>query len=214
MTGQVPEGCGVAEAVVALGCGRAAAAAWLEAMGGLRGLAGAEAADFARAPGVGRAWAARLHAAVKLGMLASRQPPPDEGPVTTPEAAYARLAPALRGLAHEELHALYLDRRGRVLAHRRLTNGSARFTVVDPPQVFRPAVALDAAAVILAHNHPSGDATPSGQDREVTRRVAEAGKALGIALHDHLVLGHDTFTSLAQGGMLGGWRPVAAAWTA
>jgi DNA repair protein RadC len=120
----------------------------------------------------------------------------------------ALLAGPLRALEHEELHALYLDRRNRPMAVRALTRGSDAFTIVDPRQVFRPAVRLGALAVILAHNHPSGDPSPSPADLEVTRRVDRAGKVLGIRLLDHLVITAGAETSIAERGVLEAWSPA------
>lgn len=100
------------------------------------------------------------------------------------------------------------------MAHRRLTHGSDAFTVVEPRQVFRYAVGLGASAVILAHNHPSGDPTPSAQDREVTTRVARAGALLGLPLLDHLVAGDGAWVSLAAEGLLPTWGPPPPSWTA
>ncbi len=166
------------------------AADLLRRHGGLAGLARCDPGELAAVPGIGPARAVRLHAALEMGRRSLRHPSP--APVVDgPEAAARQLAPPLRGLAHEELHALYLDRRNRPVAHRRLTRGSSSYTVVDPRQVFRPAVQLGAAGVILAHNHPSGDPTPSVQDREVTRRTRRAGEVLGIHLVDHLVVAGD-----------------------
>lgn len=157
---------------------------------GLVGLAACDPGELATVSGVGPARAVRLHAALQLGRRSLRSPPRPR-PITTPEDAARVLAPLLAGLAHEELHGLYLDRRNRPVAHRTLTRGSDGYTVVDPRQVFRPAVRLGAHGVILAHNHPSGDPTPSAQDREVTRRVRRSGEVLGIALVDHLVIAGD-----------------------
>lgn len=165
----------------------------LRAHGGLSGLAAADPGELAAIRGVGTARAIRLHAALELGRRSLREPLAPR-PVLTPEDAAALLGPALRGLPCEELHALYLDRRNRPLAQRALTRGSDAFTVVDPRQVFRPAVQLGAVGVVLAHNHPSGDPTPSHQDRDVTRRVRRAGEVLGVTLVDHLVFGGHAWT--------------------
>ena len=152
-------------------------------------------------PGIGLARAVRLHAAVVAGRrsLRSNALP---ARVTTPEIAAALVQPALMALPMEELHALYLDRALRPLAVRALTRGSDGLTIVDPRQVYRPAVALGAIHVVLAHNHPSGDPTPSGMDREVTRRVHRAGQVLGITLVDHLVVAGQDWRSLADEGAI------------
>lgn len=170
--------------------------------GGLRGLARAEPDRLRTIPGVGLARAVRLHAALEAGRRAHVVPLPTSPVVSSPAEAAAVLLPRVRHLPVEELHALYLDRRNRLLGARRLTRGSDGFTVVDPKQVFRPAVELGAAGVLMAHNHPSGDPTPSAMDREVTRRTASAGKVLGVRLLDHLVLAGERWTSLAEQGCI------------
>jgi DNA repair protein RadC len=193
--------------------GRSTAAALLDRFGSVAALARAEEGELCAVRGIGPLRAARLRAAFHLGRRSLCDAPTD-GIVVDAGSAFAHLGPALVGLGHEELHALYLDRRRRPVAHRRLTKGSDRFTVVDPRQIFRPAVALGSAAVVLAHNHPSGDPTPSSQDREVTRRVAAAGRVIGVDLLDHLVIAGEAFVSLRERGELGGPEPLAAAWTA
>lgn len=191
----------------------AIAADLVDRFDGLGGLARRQPQELVDVPGVGLARAVRLHAALELGRRAVG-PPLDLDPVTSPELAYALLGPALQGLPDEELHGLYLDRRRRPVARRRLTRGSDGFTVVDPRQVYRIAVGVGAAAVILAHNHPSGDPTPSSQDRDVTERVARAGRVLGIPLLDHLVVGAGRYASFAAAGELPPWTAPGPSWTA
>ncbi len=177
----------------------------LERFGTVKALALEPPAALMEVPGVGASAAVRVHAACAL---ASRPPPARwAAPLGGPEAAVRFLRPHLSQLPHEELHALYLDRRLRVKAHRRLTVGSEGHTIVDPRQVLRPAVMVGAGMVLLAHNHPSGDPTPSAQDVQVTRRVAEAAAVLDVRLVDHLVLGEPGWTSLAAEGVLAPWEP-------
>lgn len=172
---------------------------------GPAGLARRSVPELCAVSGVGMARAVRIHAAVQLGRR-SLSAPPTASPVCTPAAAWAELGPGLQGLADEELHALYLDRRRRTLCRRVLTRGTDGLTIVDPRQVFRAAVGLGASAVILAHNHPSGDRNPSPQDRAVTRRVAQAGNLLGVPLLDHLIVTATGFTSMAEAGLLPSWE--------
>lgn len=180
-----------------LGCPRDHAAALLDAHGDLGALACREASELAGVRGIGLQRARRLRVALELGRRSVRASQPERAGVNDAAAAWAQLGPGFVGVLVEELHALYLDRRNRPLARRRLTRGSDRFTVVDPCQVFRPAVGLGAAGVILAHNHPSGASEPSAQDLEVTRRVAAAGAVLGVALLDHLVVTNHGYVSIA-----------------
>jgi len=184
----------------------------LDQFGGFEGLRDAEPGELAKLHGMGPARAIRLHAAMQLGrraLCATRS----SVPIRTPEAAHTLFAPELMGLSDEELHGIFLDRRRQVIARRVLTRGCHAFTIVDPRQIFRVAVKLGASAVILAHNHPSGDPTPSSMDRDITQRVAAAGRVLGIALLDHLVLGGARWTSLAEEGTLGTNPSSIPLWT-
>ncbi len=130
------------------------------------------------------------------------------GPETAFEILREQVSPDV-----EELLAVYLDRKNRVIAVRRLAVGSDSFTIVDPRRVLAPALQLGAAGVVIAHNHPSGDPTPSSQDYDVTRRVQDAAELLGVTLLDHIVLTPSRYTSLAEqgairlqrGGRLGNW---------
>ena len=189
------------------------AAGLFDRFGSVGGLVNAQPQELGAVPGIGPARAIRLHAALTLARRV--RPELDTRiPITCPAAAFGELGPPLAGLSHEELHALYLDRRRRPLAHRVLTRGSDGFTVVDPRQIFRPAVTLRACAVVLAHNHPSGDPEPSRQDIAVTARVARAGRVLGAVLLDHLVVASGRYTSLAEGGHLPTWTESLPTWTA
>lgn len=189
------------------------ATALLEAHGGLNGLRHAEPTELAACHGMGLARAVRVAAAIRMGQR-SLKGPESTRPCTAPEHARDLLGPALRGLEDEELHGLFLDRRRRPIAMRQLTRGSHAFTIVDPRQIYRAALKLGASAVILAHNHPSGDPTPSACDLDVTDRVARAGKVLGVPLLDHLVIADRDFRSIAAAGHLPQTSATRTMWTA
>jgi len=186
------------------------AADLLHRFGGLPGVAKTEPRELEAVPGVGLARAVRLHAALEAGRRSWRRSMEASDLVRGPLDAVGWLGPSLQYAEYEEFHALYLDRLGRPLGHRALTRGCDAYTVVEPRQVFRPAVALLATALIVAHNHPSGDPTPSAADREVTRRLVRAGEVLGIRLLDHLIFAGETFRSMSDEGGL----PHPAGWTA
>jgi DNA repair protein RadC len=153
--------------------------------------------------GVGERGRARLTAASEMYRRANYRAMAGKG---SPIVAVADVVEVLRAMSLgdvEQLVAVYLDGQHRVLATRRLSVGSAGFTIVDPRIVFRPAIQLGAKALIMAHNHPSGNARPSGEDLDVTNRVVKAGKVLGVNLLDSLVLSRgaeDAWTSIRLEG--------------
>ena len=173
----------------------------LESFGDLHTLAGAPLQALMSQPGIGPARAVQIHAALHAGRRAIQGKPRD-ATVTGPEAAWQLLRPRLQGLDVEELHAIFLGRRCEVIGVERISRGSAGFTIVDPRQIYRRALVAGAASLILGHNHPSGDPTPSQEDLQVTQRLRDAGAALALPLADHLVLGHDRFVSFRERGLL------------
>lgn len=152
----------------------------------------------------------RLLAAIKHDpalvdrLLVVAEPNHDDA-VATPDAAYRMVAPLIQGEPVECFAVVALNRRRIPIASAILTRGNDAYCVVCPRQVLRWALLQGrsgASAIIIAHNHPSGDSTPSEQDREVTRKIAAAARVLGIPLLDHIVVGDDNFTSFANEGML------------
>ena len=168
-----------------------------ERFGSLRALATADVAALERIEGVGPATASRLAAALELGRRAAAEESPPERPVRGPEDVYRRMGPRLRDVAQEEFHALLLDTRHRVVREVLVTRGILDASLIHPREVFRVAVGESAAGVILVHNHPSGDPAPSPEDRAITRQLADAGRALGIPVLDHVVIGRGRYASLA-----------------
>ncbi len=175
----------------------------LTAHDGLDGLAQASVQDLAGTPGCGPARAVRLHAALALGRrLGTRSPARTR--ITSADDAWRVLRPSMALLQVEELHALYLDKSYQLVAHEALTRGTDDATVVDPCQVFRPAVVLRCRRIIVAHNHPSGDTRPSAQDLVITERLVDAARLLRIQILDHLIVGDRGFSSLAEAGHIQG----------
>ncbi len=166
----------------------------------LADLAGATAGRLGALPGVGPARARRLLAALELGRRATAVVPVTGLLVRRPDDLAPVLRDEFRGLDRERFIALYLDARHRVRALETVSIGSLNASLVHPREVFKPAIALSAAAVIVAHNHPSGDPRPSGDDLELTGRLDKCGELLGIALLDHLVVGDADITSIREYG--------------
>ena len=164
--------------------------------------------EWAARRGSGRDGAARLAAAFELGRRAERARHDDEPIIDGPERAALWLAPHLRGERQECFVALLLDGRHRVRRFELVARGTLTASLVHPREVFGPALREAAAAVLVAHNHPSGDPSPSAEDHAVTRRLGRAARLLGVPLLDHLVLGGGTFRSLRRDWP--GWPSPAA----
>ena len=122
--------------------------------------------------------------------------------VTSPDDAFDLVAPLLVGRDREHCLLVALDTKHRLLGVSTVSIGSVDHTFMGPREVFREALLAGASAVFVAHNHPSGDATPSADDRQVTRRLATAGSTLGVDLLDHLVIGDPEWVSLARLGVV------------
>jgi DNA repair protein RadC len=159
-------------------------------------MAGTDIRALQEVPGVGEATAAKVLAALELGRRTAAEVADDDAPIRGPADVFRRMLPRLRGLPQEEFHALVLNTRHRVVREVAVTRGILDASLIHPREVFRIAVVEGAAGVVLVHNHPSGDPTPSGEDRVVTRQLVEAGRALGIPVLDHVVIGDTTFRSV------------------
>jgi DNA repair protein RadC len=185
------------------------AAGLLARHGGLSGLARSDLRELTRVQGIGRTKAASLAAALELGRRVARRRLREGDAVKGPEDVFRHFHPRLRDAAQEHFCVLLLDGRHRVLGEEVVSLGTLTASLVHPREVFRPALRACAAALILVHNHPSGDPEPSPEDRSVTERLARAGELLGIPILDHVVVAERGFRSLRDEGCLG--PPPAAA---
>ena len=174
----------------------------LDRFGSLVGVAQAAPAEL-QVAGVSRAAALRISACVELGRRAARTWPADPWLIRTPTDVAEPLVDAMGALEREELRVLLLDTKNVVTAERTVYRGNLAGSSVRVGEVYRDAVRLCAAAVIVAHNHPSGDPSPSGEDLRITAELAEAGRLLDIELLDHLVIGRGRWSSLRALGALG-----------
>lgn len=191
-------GTGSASADVLALAGRA-----LEAGGGsLRALAARPRAALLRLPGIGPGKGARLVAAFEIASRLAVEVRPARARIREPEDVVRRFGPRLRDLAHEEFHLLALDSQSGVLRDVLVTRGLLNSSLVHPREVFRAAIMEAAAGIIVVHNHPSGDPTPSSEDRAVTRQLAEAGRLLELPLYDHVIIAGDRWFSFGVAGLL------------
>jgi DNA repair protein RadC len=159
--------------------------------------------DLVRIRGVGPAGAARLLACLELARRASAWPVADRAAVSTPEDVVCLCATQLRGLDREHFWALILSTKNRLLRMVEVSVGSLNSSIVHPRELFKEAVRASAASIVVVHNHPSGDPTPSSADLQLTRRLVRAGEVLGIEVLDHVVIGDGgAHASMRQMGVL------------
>lgn len=170
--------------------------------GSLRRLAREPVAALTTVAGVGVARAVALHAALELGRRSGREELEEGIPLRSPRDVHAAFASRLEDLAVEEFHVAILDAQHRLERDVTVTRGVLDASLVHPREVFREAIAERAAAVILVHNHPSGDPTPSADDRLATRQLVAAGRLLDIPVHDHVIIGRGRYVSFAEAGLL------------
>jgi len=174
----------------------------LAELNGLPGLHRARFADLRAQKGIGPAKAAQLQAAIELGRRIASSTLVDRPAINSPADAANMLMYQMAALDQEYLFVILLDTRNRVLGLPfEVYHGSLNTSLVRVGELFREAIKVNAAALIVAHNHPSGDPSPSPEDVAVTRALVEAGKLLDIDVLDHLVIGGNRFVSLKERGL-------------
>ncbi|MBC8253113.1 MAG: DNA repair protein RadC [Ardenticatenia bacterium] len=169
--------------------------------GGLAGLARASLDDLAAVRGVGPAKATQLQAALEIGRRLGVASPGERPPINSPAHANALLTLEMAPPEQENLRPLLLDTQNRGVATPTIYRGSVNTTVVRVSELFREAIRSNSAALIVVHNHPSGDPTPSSEDVQMTRQIVQAGELLGIEGLDHLIIGSGRFVSLKERGL-------------
>lgn len=163
---------------------------------GLAALGKLRESDFPKiAKGFGRIKWCSIAAAIQLGQRAAA-PTKERVDVSNPDSVWRYLAPRLADLEQEEFLVILVNAKNHVLDVESVSRGTLTASLVHPREVFRPAVKRSAHAVILAHNHPSGDPKPSREDLQITQRLVEAGKLMGIEVLDHVVIGKGRYVSL------------------
>jgi DNA repair protein RadC len=170
--------------------------------GSLAGVAGRAVAELARTPGVGPAKAARLVAAFELSRRLRARTPGTRVKLASPAEVYAAFGPLMEDLPREVFRVALLDAQNALLRDLVISEGTLSASLVHPREVFKPAILESAASIVLLHNHPSGDPTPSREDIRLTRQLAECARLLDFRLHDHVIVGRGIYVSLAERGML------------
>lgn len=174
----------------------------LEQCGGLHGLTRSAVGDLRHVPGVGAARATQILAAVELGRRTLVRGAAERPRLTTPRQLASYLLPQYGAGAVEQFGIVMLDTKHRVVRIKVVSSGSLDATVVHPREVFREATSASAAAIVLFHNHPSGDPTPSPDDLVLTTRMVNAGDIMGIEVLDHLILADQKYFSLVESGRM------------
>jgi DNA repair protein RadC len=174
----------------------------LRACGGLHALTRAGLDELARVPGIGPARAAQIAAALELGRRTLARAPGARVRIRSPRDAAAYLLPLYAGRPTELFGVVLLDVRHRVLRTTVIATGTLNATVVDARDVFREAVLGAASALVLFHNHPSGDPSPSAEDSALTARLVAAGSLMGVPVLDHIVIGDARYCSFKEMGRL------------
>ncbi|HYB99694.1 MAG TPA: DNA repair protein RadC [Candidatus Limnocylindrales bacterium] len=166
----------------------------------LRGIVSASVRELQAVPGVGRVRAARLQAIGELARRLHSQPLEPGATLSSSAAVHAHFGPLLIDDKRESFYCVLLDGKNRLMGKVRISQGSLGASLVHPREAFRPAVREAAAAVLFVHNHPSGDPTPSVEDRRITDRLRRVGELMGISVLDHVIVGRGKYYSFADSG--------------
>jgi DNA repair protein RadC len=170
--------------------------------GGLRKLPDLSLEDLQENKGIGPDKAVTIKAALELGSRLATAPREISGSITNPRQAADLFMEELRYKKKEYFKILLLNTKNHVIAKEEISIGSLSASIVHPREIFNLPLRKSAASVILFHNHPSGDPSPSQEDLEVTRRLVEAGNILGIAVRDHIIIGDGCFFSFREKGLI------------
>lgn len=172
----------------------------LKQFGGLAALKQLSVSELCSVNGIGPAKAAQILASLELGRRSLAQPLNLGLQALSSRDIYHHYHPLLRDMKRELFKLLMFDGKNRLIKEMTISTGSLSLNIVHPREVFKPAVRESASSVILLHNHPSGDPTPSPEDRELTRRLVKAGRIMGIKVLDHIVIGDGRYFSFADQG--------------
>jgi DNA repair protein RadC len=173
----------------------------LNVFNGLTGLQRASYREICAQHGIGEAKAAQIKAAIDLGRRLAAQIPEDKPVIHNPEDAADLVQYEMSSLEQEQLRVVLLNTRNHVLRIQTIYQGSLNSSQVRVGELFRPAIRENAAAIIVIHNHPSGDPSPSPDDIAITKAIIQAGKLLDIEVLDHLIIGQGRFISLNRRGL-------------
>lgn len=171
---------------------------FLQTFESLNTLKHASLSEFQQVKGIGPVKAAELKAAIEFGMRVARSCMPKYGLISSTQSAGEWLCQEMKDLHQEHLLSLFLNSKNEIIQKRTIFKGSVNQSVAHPREIFKEAVKYPTARIIIAHNHPSGDTTPSQADIQFTKRMITCGGLMGIELLDHLIIGHDNYLSMRE----------------
>jgi DNA repair protein RadC len=176
----------------------------MHTFGNLRAIDAASVSELCQTKGIGPAKATALKAALELGKRLLSEPSQRKGKITGPQDVLNYYQPRLQHLRKEIFKVILLDTKHQIQKDVTISEGSLSASLVHPREAFLPAIKESAAAVIFVHNHPSGDPTPSSEDRDLTQRLAEVGRLVGISVLDHIIIGmgNPGYMSFRDAGLL------------
>jgi len=168
---------------------------------GLRYLADSNVEQLSAINGIGKAKAAQIKAAIELGKRLAAFEPGADKPLKCPQDVAGLLMEEMRYLKKEHMKLVLLNVKCNLISVEEISVGSLNASIVHPREVFNPAIRKSSASIIMVHNHPSGDPSPSSEDISITARIAEAGKLIGIELVDHIIIGDGKYVSMKEKGL-------------
>lgn len=174
----------------------------LRESGGLRNLTDMSIEQFTEIKGIGAAKALQIQAGIELGRRLARSAMNETVTIRSPQDVASLLMEDMRYLQKEHFVCLFLNTKNHVIGQETLSMGSLNASIVHPREVFRAAIKRSSASIVCAHNHPSGDPTPSPEDVQITKRLVQAGDIVGIDVLDHIVIGDQRFASLKELGLM------------
>lgn len=174
----------------------------LQKAGSLKELLEMKLEELSAIKGVGEAKAIQIKAGLELGRRLSRQTLLDRPKISSPKDVADLMMDSLRYLHQEHFIVLFLNTKNQVIGQETIFIGTLNSSLVHPREVFREGIRISAASIILVHNHPSGDPQPSKEDRDVTQRLVECGRLLGIEVLDHIIIGDGIYVSLKEKGFM------------
>jgi DNA repair protein RadC len=174
----------------------------LSAFGGLRNLIKADMEDLKKIKGMGNCKAAEVKAAIELGKRIGSLDREERAVIRMPKDAAELIMQDMRYLDREHFRAILLNVKNQILDVVTISIGTVNSSLVHPRELFKDAIRTSSSGVILVHNHPSGDPSPSRQDKDLTTRLIEAGKVLGIEILDHIIIGDNRYVSFKETGLM------------